>query len=56
MRKVEFIDEELLIIRQSLDLYKEKIQLENARSAASELKTIEEMVKKLKHELNKTRE
>lgn len=56
MRKVEFIDEELLIIKQSIDLYKEKIQSENARLAASEMQTIEIMIKKLKQELNKSQE
>jgi hypothetical protein len=56
MRKVEFIEEELLILKQSLDLYKDKMQSENARLAASELQTIDEMLKRIKLELNKPRE
>jgi hypothetical protein len=53
MRRIEIIDEEVLIVKQSLSLYKEKLENLNSRMSISEIEVIDKLLKKIRIELNK---
>jgi hypothetical protein len=53
MRKIEIVDEEILIVKQALSLYKEKLQKEKSKINIFEVEVVEKILEKIKKELNK---
>jgi hypothetical protein len=53
MRKIEIIEEEILIVKQALGLYKEKLQEVNTLVDRSEIEIIDAIFNKIKEELKK---
>jgi hypothetical protein len=53
MRKVEIIEEEILITKQALSLYKEKLQEENTLVNRSEIEVLDRILTNIKNELKK---
>jgi hypothetical protein len=51
MRKIEIIETELIIVKQALDEYKEKLQRDNIRSYKFESESIDLIFKKIRDEL-----
>jgi hypothetical protein len=53
MRKVEIIEEEILIVKQALSLYKEKLDEENTVINRSDVQIVDIILAKIKDELKK---
>ena len=50
---MEIIEEEILIVKQALGLYKEKLQEENTIINRSEIEILDRIFEKIKYELKK---
>lgn len=53
MRKVEIEEEEILIVKQALCDYRDKLVTENQRYLGSDIEIANKILKKIKDELNK---
>jgi len=53
MRKIEIVEEELLIVKQALSLYKEKLDEENTIINRADDKIVDSILTKIKDELKK---
>lgn len=53
MRKVEIIEEEILVTKQALVQYKDSLQGESSRVNILEIEVIDKILKKIKEEFNK---
>jgi hypothetical protein len=51
MRKIEIIEEEILVTKQALSLYKAKLQEENTLVNMSELEIVDKILENIKDEL-----
>ena len=51
MRKIEIIENELIIVKQALDEYKENLQRDNRGSYKFESETIDAIIKKIREAL-----
>lgn len=54
MRQVTVIDEEILVVKQALSLYKEKLETEHQHINGFEIETANNILKKIKEELTKS--
>jgi hypothetical protein len=53
MRKIEIVEEEILIVKQALSLYKEKLLEENTIINRSDIEIVDNVFMKIKEELKK---
>lgn len=53
MCKVEIIEEEIIVVKQALSLYKDKLQENNRIIDRSEVETVNKILDKIKEELKK---